>query len=311
MKILLRYEEPDDEDIHLTLRLTLPKKYVDGPTKNVCDLFVKQYNNKHGTENPLEPDKFHLKLAGGDHLYRDSVVKDHVSEGDELYVMSSFDNPPAAKKNASPPVSKPATKSTPQSAPQATETAKSSGYSSSKPSPTESAKPSASSSVKVREDGKVRCKRFGCNRWFDPKDDQVPCRYHVAPPIFHETAKWWSCCNDKKAYDWESFMKIPGCQEGFCSVDPPEQRGQKTVLGGCDLRGQSAPERLDGPPNPQTSFNQLARGLKAMGVEVDLLDKALGTLAGKISNQRGEPDLEAVRDKMKEEMESALLGLVS
>jgi hypothetical protein len=295
MKILLRYEEHDDEDLHLTLRLTLPKKYVDGLTKNVCDLFVKQYNNKHGAANTLDAEKFHLKVAGGDHLAKDVVMKEYVSEGDELYVMSTFDNnQPVAKKPtlAAPP---PAAKSSAYSAPPA-------------PKAPEPAKPSGSS-AKVREDGKVRCKRFGCNRWFDPKDDKVPCRYHVAPPIFHETAKWWSCCTEKKAYDWDSFMRIPGCQEGYCSVDPPEQRGQKTVLGGADLRGQSAPERIDGPMNPQTSFNQLARGFKAMGVEVELLDKALGTLAGKHQSASG-PDLEAVRSKMKQEMENALLSLV-
>lgn len=293
MKILLRYEEHDDDDLHLTLRLTLPKKYVDGPTKNVCDLFVKQYNNKHGAANTLEAEKFHLKVAGGDHLARDFVMKDYVSEGDELYVMSSFDSQPVAKKPAlAPPAaaSKPAPTPSPYSAPKAPEPAKPSG-------------------AKVREDGKVRCKRFGCNRWFDPNDDKVPCRYHVAPPIFHETAKWWSCCNDKKAYDWDSFMRIPGCQEGFCSVDPPEQRGQKTVLGGTDLRGGCAPERLDGPPNPQKAFNQLARGFKAMGVEVELLDKALAQLAGQFQTASG-PDLEAVKEKMKEEMESALLTCI-
>ncbi len=25
------------------------------------------------------------------------------------------------------------------------------------------------------------------------------CVHHKAPPIFHETAKWWSCCPDRKA----------------------------------------------------------------------------------------------------------------
>jgi len=296
MKILLRYEEPDDEDIHLTLRLTLPKKYVDGPTKNVCDLFIKQYNNKHGGANELDSQNFHLKVAGGDHLSRDSVMKDYVSEGDELYVMSSMDNQPAPKKPPAPVVAAPKPAASPY--PKAAAT----------PDPY-AAKPSGSSSAKPRADGKVRCKRFGCNRWFDPADDKVPCRYHMSPPIFHETAKWWSCCNDKKAYDWDSFMRIPGCEEGFCSVDPPEQKGKKTVLGGCDLRGQIVPERIDGPPPPQKAFNQMARGLKAMGVEVDLLDRALGTLAASHST-RGEPDLEVVRDKMREHMETALLGAI-
>jgi hypothetical protein len=36
-------------------------------------------------------------------------------------------------------------------------------------------------------------------------------RCHKSPPVFHETAKWWSCCPQKKAYDWETFQDIPGC----------------------------------------------------------------------------------------------------
>jgi len=59
----------------------------------------------------------------------------------------------------------------------------------------------------------VRCKNFGCNQWFDPKYPDG-CTFHKAAPIFHETAKWWSCCPDKKAYDWEEFQSIKGCQSG-------------------------------------------------------------------------------------------------
>ena len=41
------------------------------------------------------------------------------------------------------------------------------------------------------------------------------CRHHTKPPVFHETAKYWSCCPHKKAYDWESFMEIKGCAHGM------------------------------------------------------------------------------------------------
>ena len=32
--------------------------------------------------------------------------------------------------------------------------------------------------------------------------------YHKLPPVFHETAKFWACCPDKKCYDWDSFMGV-------------------------------------------------------------------------------------------------------
>lgn len=63
--------------------------------------------------------------------------------------------------------------------------------------------------------GKLRCKNFGCNKYYNEDDnDDVACKYHSAPPIFHDTMKCWSCCKDRKAYDFEAFQAIEGCTIG-------------------------------------------------------------------------------------------------
>ncbi|CAK0830890.1 unnamed protein product [Prorocentrum cordatum] len=116
---------------------------------------------------------------------------------------------------------------------------------------------------------------------YDPNGPPQPCVYHKSPPIFHETAKWWSCCSDKKAYEFEEFMRIPGCQTGFCSADPENQASQKRFLGGCDLRGDNAPQRLDAdaPPDPRQKLNVLLKGLVAIGVDSALVEEVWRKLA--------------------------------
>jgi len=40
--------------------------------------------------------------------------------------------------------------------------------------------------------GKLRCRNYGCNQYFDPADNlDDNCRFHVSPPIFHDTMKCW------------------------------------------------------------------------------------------------------------------------
>jgi hypothetical protein len=85
----------------------------------------------------------------------------------------------------------------------------------------------------------VACTRFGCKNRF-PKGGPYPehCQHHVAPPVFHETAKFWSCCPTKKAYDWNDFEAIPGCKVVPHCTDVKEQ-GQKQFLGGLELQAQN------------------------------------------------------------------------
>lgn len=37
----------------------------------------------------------------------------------------------------------------------------------------------------------------------------------VGNAVFHDAVKFWSCCADKKCYDFESFLAVPGCATGF------------------------------------------------------------------------------------------------
>lgn len=76
----------------------------------------------------------------------------------------------------------------------------------------------------VKVDKRPRCRNYGCNKHFD--DNEVDnfdgaCCHHTGPPIFHDTAKFWSCCKDRKAYDFESFQAILGCATGKHSIVDP------------------------------------------------------------------------------------------
>ena len=67
------------------------------------------------------------------------------------------------------------------------------------------------------------CKLFGCNKKYTERaNSDDACRHHTKPPVFHETAKYWSCCPHKKAYDWESFMPVHKSNSRSASPQPPD-----------------------------------------------------------------------------------------
>lgn len=37
------------------------------------------------------------------------------------------------------------------------------------------------------------------------------CSYHSGKAVFHDRAKYWSCCPDKKAWEFDDFLKLKGC----------------------------------------------------------------------------------------------------
>lgn len=75
----------------------------------------------------------------------------------------------------------------------------------------------------VIPEGHVRCTNFGCGKSFDPDHNtDDACHYHCKGPVFHDLAKYWACCPDKKGFDWNEFEKIPPCQVGKHST---EERG--------------------------------------------------------------------------------------
>lgn len=56
--------------------------------------------------------------------------------------------------------------------------------------------------------GLLRCKNYGCNQSFSEENNsEEACRFHKAPPVFHDTKKGWSCCA-KRVYDWDEFHTV-------------------------------------------------------------------------------------------------------
>jgi len=263
MKVTLKYEESDATEQHMTLRLTLPQKYVNGATKEVVKLFVDHYNKKH-TESPLDVEALHLKIVGGNHLTHESRVKDTMAHGDECYLLGEKSSVPA-KRPASSQASTVCTDAPPRDNVERDQDGK---------------------KVVRDEKGRIRCKRFGCKQFYDPEGPEQKCVHHKAPPIFHETAKWWSCCPDRKAYDWDEFMRIPGCQTSTCSANPDGQKDMKKFLGGADLRGDSAPVRLDAnaPKDPRHKLTDMMKGLVAIGVDQGLFEKVWAKHANETDN---------------------------
>jgi len=244
--VTLKYEETENEALHMTLRLTLPEKYLNRPTKDVVRLFVDHYNKKH-TEKQIDTETLHLKIVGGDLLEHHVLVQDTLSNGNECYLLPPDGGSVSLRRAA------------------ATAAAAAAA-----------AEPPAARVEKKDDQGLVRCKRFGCRRSYDPNGPPQECVCHKGPPIFHEVAKWWSCCPDTKEYEFDDFMKIPGCQKTFCSANPEGQKDQKKFLGGSDLRGDCAPVRLDAdaPADPRHKLSQMMKGLVAIGVDEQLFEKA-------------------------------------
>mmetsp|Transcript_139911 Transcript_139911/g.241717 ORF Transcript_139911/g.241717 Transcript_139911/m.241717 type:complete len:292 (+) Transcript_139911:54-929(+) len=270
MKVTLKYEEGDDKDLHMTLRLTLPQKYVNGPTREVVKLFVDHYNKKHPADK-LTMEEFHIKVVGGNHLEASAKVCDNMATGDECFLLPESTLPAkSAASEGSAGYPAPAANASTPSAPSAA------------PKQAAAAKPAAKKQPVKDERGRVRCKNFGCQMMFDPDGEPVPCKHHKSPPIFHETAKWWSCCPDRKAYDWDEFTRIPGCTTSFCTTNP-EGQGSRRALGGCDVRGQNAPVRLD-VVDPNKKMADLKRGLIAIGVEGELFERVWSQIAAEASD---------------------------
>ena len=68
-----------------------------------------------------------------------------------------------------------------------------------------------------------KCRRLGCGKEYYEKDNvEGSCHYHDGKPMFHDTKKGWTCCN-QVAYDWDEFQKLQPCKVGKHSDVPPEK----------------------------------------------------------------------------------------
>jgi len=229
MKVVLHYEDNADSSLHKSLRITLPKSWKTGPSSRLLDQFVESYNATFKERNELDGSSLHLAMrvstsSTNDHheikaLASDDVVIDTIPDRSDVFILH--------------------------------------GPSRTKAEIEEEARKLAEEKRLERE-RTVPCTNFGCKRRIPRGGPYPECQHHVAPPVFHETAKFWSCCPQKKAYDWDEFQSIPGCKMGRCSETKSDE---KQFLGGCDLR-----EKNNGPQ--LKSIDDFNKGDEAKGAPV-------------------------------------------
>lgn len=278
MKVFIHYEEPAAEALHQTLKITLPKKWITGPVRNLIDTFLEQYNKKH-PENALEAGEVHLENDSREEIPYDALVIDKLSDRTDLYVKFGAGTVKAT-------VGRPATSS---------------------------AKASAAPAAPVDPNGLKTCKRFGCGKKYYERDNvEGCCSYHVKPPIFHETVKYWSCCPTKKAYDWDSFMEIRGCETG---THTDVKQGEAIALGGCDVRGTTGTsnalktveafnKELDGADD-ETMLSHAEATFTALGVDKGMFRAAVDKLK---KDHKG--DVAAVKEDLAFELSQTLNTIV-
>jgi hypothetical protein len=220
MKLFIHYEDSLDTGCHKTSKISLPEKWLVGPLTPVLELFVSSYNQKY-PRSPLVLDQLHLETGKGDALSNDCVVSQFLADNDDVYVkhgpapvLADMTAPRIGVKSAA------AALAPPKSAP----------------------------NVPVN-DSMLACRRFGCQKKYDPvHNHEAACSFHRLPPVFHETVKFWSCCPEKKCYSWDTFLEVKGCQLGAHTNEKPTVG----VLGGCDVRSGN-----DGSEEVQTRLKSI------------------------------------------------------
>lgn len=243
MKVFLKYEDNENADLHKTLKITLPKSWKQGPTSKVLKQFVESYNASPTISHELKTEEMHLAI---------------VEEG-------SSDLIPLASDAISIEV-----------IPDRSDVFVCHG-----PSQTMEEREAQEEASKKANDKTVNCKRFGCKKRF-PRGGPYPkkCVYHRLPPVFHETAKYWACCPDKKAYDWNDFENIPGCMDADVCTEVKEDG--KQFLGGSDLREEANGPKLKSIDDFNTTnaggvpvMERLRGVLAELDVENELFDQVV------------------------------------
>jgi hypothetical protein len=258
MKVFLHYEDNENSDFHKSLKLTLPKSWKTGPASNLLDQFVESYNAKFQDTNPLDVDNLHLSIrqqvpGSTDStktelvaICSDAVVINEIPDRFDVYICHG---PSRTKAEV------------------------------------EAAQQRAEQEKQESLRNTVACTHFGCQNRFPRGGPYPDCTYHRLPPVFHETAKYWACCPNKKAYDWDDFRSIPGCQLGTCTE--VKEEGSKQFFGGTDLREQAAEraglKSIDDFNKAQSAggaeaapvLDRLRSVMAEMGIEHELFDQVV------------------------------------
>jgi hypothetical protein len=265
MKVLVHYQDNEDDSKHKTLKITMPKSWKNGPTEKLLEFFIESYNQNLDDSNKLDASLMHLEVKRqreeglgnssdsrkDSELASDDIILECMEDRQDIFVMHGVSR-------------------TRQELLQIQRERQ---------------------ELQEREkQNTVACVHFGCRQRFPNGGPYPKCIYHKSPPIFHETAKYWSCCPHKKAYDWEEFQAIPGCQEGICSQTREDRSSKKDFLGGCDVReaaGAGPPklrsiedfnmqqqQKINGV-EATTALDRLKRVLEELGVENELFDQVV------------------------------------
>eukprot|EP00571_Detonula_confervacea_P010250 CAMPEP_0172298546 /NCGR_PEP_ID=MMETSP1058-20130122/1154_1 /TAXON_ID=83371 /ORGANISM="Detonula confervacea, Strain CCMP 353" /LENGTH=305 /DNA_ID=CAMNT_0013007825 /DNA_START=120 /DNA_END=1037 /DNA_ORIENTATION=- len=273
MKVFLRYED-GDESTHKTLKITLPKSWKSGPTSRLLEQFVESYNGgKEGQLNTLAIASLHLSTRRSTNsdddtatelkeLPSDGIVVETISDREDVYICHG-------------------------------------------PSQTlKEIKAERQAQIDKEKEALKHlssCVHLGCNKRF-PKGGPYPeCKYHSGPPVFHETAKFWSCCPNKKAFDWDQFQSLPACQSGTCTDVKDEESGQKEFLGGCDIRERIGGAKLKSIDDFNASaaaggsegapvLERLRSVLDEFGVENELFDQVMEGIEKDVIEKNGSGD---------------------
>lgn len=194
MKVFLNYEDNENKDFHKALKITLPKSWKTGPVSKLLDQFVESYNAKFEETNPLQASELHLGIreqkeqAFGSMgtaipetkmvpVCNDAVVIDTIPDRSDVYICHG---PGRTKAEV------------------------------------EAEEKAAEMERAELRKNTASCTHFGCQNTF-PKGGPYPqCTYHKLPPVFHETAKFWSCCPNKKAYGKRLLLFVL-LNTSFCS----------------------------------------------------------------------------------------------
>jgi hypothetical protein len=96
----------------------------------------------------------------------------------------------------------------------------------------------------------LRCKNYGCGKFYSESENtDTSCRHHVSPPFFHDLIKGWSCCKDRKAYDWDEFQLIEGCAVGrHSNVEQKQLFSQSPTVAAAEAASQNSSDSAPPPP---------------------------------------------------------------
>jgi CHORD len=286
MKVLMSYDDNENEALFKTLKITLPKSWKTGPTSKLLAQFIDSYNESLGMkQNVLNMDDMHLAIRRDEKLVdlcSDAIVIDTIPDRAEVYVMHGASKTLAA---------------------------------------TETEETELKAKLDHERATNVACTHFGCKQRFPPGGPYPPCTYHKMPPVFHETVKFWSCCPAKKAYDWNDFEAIPGCCEGTCTEIKEEG---KQFLGGTDLRkelnGGPKLKSIDDFNSAQAAggasaapiLERLQSVMEDLGTSKELFDQVVAGIRAELEGQvAGEPEmLAAIAERIGGKLKAAMKAIV-